>query len=562
MTTVIEEFVAKLGWEIDPKGLKTFTKQVSDLKGFAMTGARYARNFAIGFTGFFNVTALAHTRLTKLGEAVGLTTETLEALENSLSGTGIRFETLIQSSARLGTVLGRMKIGAASKEVTDAMKPLGLSIKDLKDLSPEDAFIKVADSIVGLEDAQMAMAVASALLGEEASRAIGHYRSLGVTVSQQLMNYRRVSLVNEESRAGTARYSEALLTLKDILLGISRYIAGMTGHVMAPYVETLQEWLIVNKELVRTNIIGFIRGIATAVRHLVSFSSFIMRLIESVGGLGNALKLVAGIILSIKLAPLLLGIQGLIATAPTLGAAFASAGAAVSASWLPMAAILGSIFLIVDDIMGALSGKRTLGGRLEKQLGISEAMHSLTAFIARMQGVDVEEFYLRLTQDGLGAALSYMFGDLKNRTIVWLKGLTDLLNEYWVKPAIRLLMYVPDKIYAGFVKLINKLGPYLSRIPGINIPKIKENSFSQYFIEKTKGREPVGAFYKTPATARIPIARAPQAATVSYPWSEQGSVTINQTTNVETNASAERIAALSAQRMERALTRVRRNARK
>lgn len=537
MATVIEEFVAKLGWQVDKKGLSTFTKQVSDLKSFAATGARYARNFAIGFSAFFNVTALAHARLFKLGAATSFQAETLEALDNSLSGTGLSFDTLVKASARFQAQMGDLKLGTASKEVTDALGALNISASELTKLSPEESFVRVTDAIIEMDDAQIAMSASTALLGQRAAQVVGHYRSIGQTVSQQIELYRKISLVNDESRKGTERYAAAVLDLKDIMTGISRYLAGITGAVFGPYVEQLKEWLIVNKELVRSRLKEFVQGIASAMKSLISLGSFITGIVEKLGGLGNTFKLIGIAVAAIKLAPLVMSLGTLIAMAPNLGAAFAAAGAAASASWLPVAALLAGILLIADDIWASLEGRDSLGGAIEEKLGISKTMDAITGFIASLVGLEKDEFYQTIFDafDSISESIikaDAAVTDFMNNALWFAARILDAFGQ-WGDAIWMSLKSVEDKVKATIKNMLGETGVKVI------------NSIAGFLGDRPSAVPLVGGLASR--TANV---------TASTP-TIGGAVTIYQTTNVETNASAERIAYANKLALARSLDRMR-----
>ncbi|HXK36121.1 MAG TPA: hypothetical protein VJ553_00890, partial [Candidatus Paceibacterota bacterium] len=414
MSTVIEEFVAKLGWDVDSSQLKTFTAQAKGLKDFALTGARYVRNFAAGFIAFTTATAMAHTRLAKMAAVSGFATETLEALDDSLSGTGLSFDTLVKASTRFGAIMGDIKTGSASQEVADGFRAIGLAAKDLEKLSPEEQFTKTADAIISADDAQKAMSASTALFGQRAAVVIGHYRSLGKSVSELIADYRKQSMVDDESRRGTMAFADALLQTKDIFTGMARYMAGITGSVFAPYLETLNNWVILNKELVKTKIKDFVRGVATALKWLLSLAGQIKDMVRSVGGLGNAFKLFFGILLGVKLVPFLASLNGILKVSGGLGPALATAGKSLLKTWGPIGALFSLIYLLVDDILVSLRGGKSLGGWIDETAGISKWLHELPTLL----GVPVDKldvFYQKLMDlspifsEGLASGFSTLF---------------------------------------------------------------------------------------------------------------------------------------------------------
>lgn len=565
MSTVIEEFVAKLGWEVDPRGLKNFKSQANDLGRFmrnvgvavvagttAIAGgiAFVVREFSkienaeAAFTPLLGSVEKAKTLIGELNKTAATTpfqfTQLANAAQQLLPNMAGDIDLVIERIRMLGDTAGgdkgRMQSairsynrillkGKADLEslniASEAGIPIMRALGETMELSADKLFNSISAGEVSTEDV---------------TAAFKHMTSEGG------IYFRGMEIA---SKTVTGRIS----TLKDNVM----LLAAEVGQHLAPEIKAVtldlievakqaKEWAKANKDVIKSKFLEYVKDLRDVFRNLVDFASFLGGITEKFGGLLNTLKLIAAAVFAIKLAPLLITIGQLIAVAPTLGAVLSAAGAAVSASWLPVAALLLGLFVITDDIYGSLSGKRSLGGIIEEKLGLSDALGDFTAFIAALNGVDVNEFYLKLTQDGLGSALSFMFSGVMDRTTEYFKAIADLANDYIADPLIKVFFAIPDTIYAAFVNLVNKVGPLLSRLTGVSIPKIKMNSFSGYTAEMMK-----------PTTFK-------RAGSVQVGGGNGAPITVALTTNVETNASAERIAFASARHLERALDRARSNA--
>ncbi len=98
------------------------------------------------------------SRLTDLSQKTGISTTGLQKLDLAFSQAGVTLDTVTGSIAKLSKNL----IGG-DKTAVGAMEKLGLSINELKALSPDEMFVKVADKIGGIanptEKAYAAMAI-------------------------------------------------------------------------------------------------------------------------------------------------------------------------------------------------------------------------------------------------------------------------------------------------------------------------------------------------------------------------------------------------------------------
>ncbi len=133
--------------------------------------APLAAAFSVAAIGTFAKSLInAADRLTDLSEQTGIAVSTLSALGNAAQLNGSNAETLNTALVRLNRSISEATGGSKAQE--EAFKAVGITLKDLEGLSPEEVFLKISDSFSGAENGANKTAVAMALLGRSGAELI------------------------------------------------------------------------------------------------------------------------------------------------------------------------------------------------------------------------------------------------------------------------------------------------------------------------------------------------------------------------------------------------------
>jgi hypothetical protein len=213
--------------------LKGLDRALKDLNGVArgaglalaaITAAGAAMGFAIKKT-MDNVDELAKT-----SRQLGMTAADLQAFRNSAALAGV-------SSDELSAGLRRMQInianaGAGTGTAKAAMDRLGISMRDLQGLNPQQQFQKIAEQVSKIQDPAQRSALATELLGKqgpklleaanEFSRLREQAEKLGIALSKT-------------DTAAIERAGDAITEIQQILSGaLQKAVADL-----APYIEAI-----------------------------------------------------------------------------------------------------------------------------------------------------------------------------------------------------------------------------------------------------------------------------------------------------------------------------------
>lgn len=102
-----------------------------------------------GITAFVRSTVDGLDKLNDLADATGSTVERLSALEDAAARTGTGIDTVGDAIIKLNKTIADAKPGTDAAAALDA---IGLSAKQLRDLDPADALVRVAQALAGFAD--------------------------------------------------------------------------------------------------------------------------------------------------------------------------------------------------------------------------------------------------------------------------------------------------------------------------------------------------------------------------------------------------------------------------
>jgi hypothetical protein len=141
-------------------GLSSLDKVAQKALGFLSVAA---------FTGFIKGAADAADATAKLSDKLGISTERLAALDLAASDAGVSTETLAKLLSDAQRKLGEAAGGTGA--TADAIAALGLNIRELRRLSPDELFLTYADALGKVKSRSDQFALAQDLVGKSSQQA-------------------------------------------------------------------------------------------------------------------------------------------------------------------------------------------------------------------------------------------------------------------------------------------------------------------------------------------------------------------------------------------------------
>ena len=271
MTTYVEEFVAKIGWEADPEGLSGFKKQLGGVvKGVGIAAAAVA-GLATAVVAMTVSLSRDISIQAQEAKAVGLTAREYENWGFVLGAIGMDISKVGGLMKKLNQNIGGIKAGVkGSKKAEDAFKSLGLTLKEIEGMDASDQFKTILQASKDTKDTQTAQAAVAALLGADAVQMVGYLRDQNASVEDMLASQNRSNMMSEEARDGAIAFTAQMDTLGATTESVTNLFAGLLGEQLSPMVETLNEWVDANKEVIQANVKEWVDNIRTAIDVLIT----------------------------------------------------------------------------------------------------------------------------------------------------------------------------------------------------------------------------------------------------------------------------------------------------
>jgi len=150
------------------KGLKSATRKSREFRQDVVkvfsTAAKYVAGLGTAFAFLVGKQSIAGDEIGKISQKFGVSAEALSTLDHAANLAGVSTEELAKSFKFMNSAL--VDAAGGSKEQIAAFATLGLSFKELSQLSPEDAFIKIGDAIAGIESPALKSALATKIFGK------------------------------------------------------------------------------------------------------------------------------------------------------------------------------------------------------------------------------------------------------------------------------------------------------------------------------------------------------------------------------------------------------------
>jgi len=293
-------------------------------------------------------------QMSNLADTVGLSYGLVSGLGGAIKAIGLDYEHVTDMMEELNNKIGESKVKyaewlkedkAKGKElklvggVDDAFKGLNFSLADksFKGLNYEETFKKftelkgdkqfeiVIGTALKMKDEQKAASMVDILMGGEANKILSFLRKQNMTLNEFLAKREELNFLDKKGLEGALKYNKALGNSSTILGSIMKQISGIGGGFLTPYLENMNKWLILNKEVIQENIVGFFDGVgmalgnvSTALEVLHSYAKPVFRLfgssktdIEDISNsgmrLGSSLVYIISGLIALKVATSIIG---------------------------------------------------------------------------------------------------------------------------------------------------------------------------------------------------------------------------------------------------------------
>lgn len=357
------------------KGLAEAQKRLRDFgNGIAVVGKWMMGLGTAAIAPFVAMAArFEHTgsALNDMSARTGMTTEALSELGYAAGQTGAEMEDVETAVRKMQKAIGDAAEGGEAG--TKALSHLGLTIGELRGLSPDKQFELIASRLAAIKDPTQQAAAAMEIFGKTGTKLLPMISDLKALRERA----QELGLVmSGENAAAADALGDALNDLKKTILGAGNGIMASLAPALTQFVRAatnavlqVKQWATDNAGLIIT-VMKVAAGVAAAGAGLFIFGKAIMGVGAILGGLHSF------IIWAVGGVQLLIGVLGMtISPALAIGVAITAIGAALiylARNTAPVQAVGNAIAVFADGIRGMV--KTAVGDVMTAWGGITDAL--------------------------------------------------------------------------------------------------------------------------------------------------------------------------------------------
>lgn len=169
-------------------------------------------------------------------QKLGIGVSKFQELEQAASKAGLSSEGLRNTLSKMQNAIGAASFGDTSK--LDAFKAIGLNVKELLALSPDQQFLKIASALKEVGQGAQQANLATTLLGKGGKEALGLINS---NIEETIAQYRKlgITLTDEQAKAADS-FDESKALLGKVWSGFGDQVTAE----LSPAFEKMTQWLL------------------------------------------------------------------------------------------------------------------------------------------------------------------------------------------------------------------------------------------------------------------------------------------------------------------------------
>lgn len=178
-------------------------------------------------------------RIAKASARTGVSVETLSELAYAADLSGANLEILEGSLRKMQKAI--IEAAEGSESATDALSKLGLTVENLRGLSPDQQFKLIADRLSQIKSPALRAALAMELFGKSGTQLLPLMAdgAKGIEALQQQARDLGLTMSTEDAKA-----AEALNDTFDTLWKVLKQGVFIIGSALAPTLKSVCEWII------------------------------------------------------------------------------------------------------------------------------------------------------------------------------------------------------------------------------------------------------------------------------------------------------------------------------
>ncbi|MFT8334677.1 MAG: phage tail tip lysozyme [Acetobacter orientalis] len=278
------------------------------------------------------------TNLRTSARSMGMNPRRLMALQNAARLSGGSADAMSGALSQLSTQKWEAVNGFAP-EAAAQFQALGISMEEVKKLSPEQLFGRIATKIRGIKDPAAQTIAALKLFGDAGKGLLPIFQQSGKEFQDNIKLAERYGVMNKKGADAAGRLQNAQTQLTLAVEGFGYSIAEAVEPAITPIVQQMAEWIAANRDWISQDIAGKVKQLVQWLKDggwekihdtIMDIGNRISEVVDKLGGWKSAAKDAAIGLMVIGGAPVLttllnltsslLGVVGAMKTITGLGA--------------------------------------------------------------------------------------------------------------------------------------------------------------------------------------------------------------------------------------------------
>jgi phage-related protein len=221
----------------------------------------------------------------KVADAAGryqVSAQTLQVAGSLAESTGASFEDAASSIGKLKKSQNEAIHG--NKELAAAFKGVGISVEELKKMTPEQILRRMADAFKGSNNDLAKQAVLLKLMGKNGESMMNVLNEGGEAWQQRLKEMTEDgALFSEEQLKETAAFDDAWNRISNTFKGLRNSLGISLAKTLLPVIDQLREWVNANRELIQSKFQTFLKHLPSLIETVTKILTVVWKVVEKVG---------------------------------------------------------------------------------------------------------------------------------------------------------------------------------------------------------------------------------------------------------------------------------------
>lgn len=243
-------FLVEVGAKIDQDSFEKGKRNIDNMANAVSRLVGTIRNSApLILAGTAGVVETAEL---KAADAIGISTEALDAWKTSAQIAGVNANALVNDMNSLEQKMQRIKNGQFDEQLAVNLQRMGLNYMDLVDMDGTERLLAVFEAASKMSDQALAAVLVGDSLGNAAK---GYYQYLRLSgkSAQELLNYSKgLVFTTDASKRDAMGFNEQMQALRAAMTSISMLAGSEFGKELIPVLQELNKFISDNKDNIKS----------------------------------------------------------------------------------------------------------------------------------------------------------------------------------------------------------------------------------------------------------------------------------------------------------------------